>query len=92
MQFIKTSGILSNDLKDYQKAVDAAIKKYGKKNSDGYYIDPNDSESIEKFTQEITPISNAKIDVNLFQISKMILSCHIVKQQHQINMLLLKIF
>lgn len=66
----KNIRILSNDLKDYQKAVDAAIKKYGKKNFEGYYIDPNDSESIEKFTQEITPISNAKIDVNLFQISK----------------------
>lgn len=35
----KNIRILSNDLKDYQKAVDAAIKKYGKKNSDGYYID-----------------------------------------------------
>lgn len=62
--------ILSNELKDYNKVIDDAIKKYGKKdkNTGGYIITPDDTESIEKFTKEITPIAELEVDVDLYQV------------------------
>lgn len=63
--------ILSDELKDYDKAVNDAIRKYGEGNDEiGYIIRPENTEAIEKFTEEITPIANLEIDVNLYQISK----------------------
>lgn len=62
--------ILSNELKDYNKVINDAIKKYGEKDkSGGYIIKPDDSIAIENFTKEIMPIANLEIDVDLYQIS-----------------------
>ena len=67
----KNVRILTDEVKDYQKIIDDAIKKYGKESSEGYYtIDQTDTKAVEKFTKEILPIANAEIDVDLFQISE----------------------
>lgn len=61
--------ILSDELKDYNKVIDDAIKKYGKKDDAmGYVIRPDDTKAIEKFTKEITPIAELEVDVDLYQI------------------------
>ena len=61
--------ILSDELKDYNKVIDDAIKKYGKKDDAmGYVIRHDDTEAIEKFTKEITPIAELEVDVDLYQI------------------------
>ncbi len=63
--------ILKEEVKDYDKVIDDALAEYGKKTDDGrFYIDENDTETIQKFREKIDPIAALEVDVDLYQIPK----------------------
>ena len=64
----RNARILSIELKDYDKVINDAINKYGKKTENGYVIDQSDKKSLEKFTKAVIPVANLEIDVDLYQI------------------------
>ena len=63
--------ILTAEIKDYEEKRIILIQKYGTKSKDGenYTIEP-DTENYEKFIDEIIPILNYAIDVNIPQIEE----------------------
>lgn len=63
--------ILENEIKDYDKVIDNALNKYGKKTEDGrVYIDEKDEKSMKKFTKEVDPVASLEVDVDFYQIPK----------------------
>mgnify|MGYP004546078607 FL=1 len=63
--------ILQDEIKDYDKVIDDALKEFGQESEDGrFYIDENDTDAIKKFEEKVNPISNLEVDVNLYQIPK----------------------
>ena len=62
--------ILSAEIKDYDEKRIELIKKYGtSEDGDNYTIEP-DTENYEKFVQELVPILNYAIEVNIPQIDE----------------------
>lgn len=63
--------ILQNEIKDYDKVIEDALKEYGVESENGrYYIDEKDSEAIKKFTEKVDPVSNLEVDIDLYQIPR----------------------
>ena len=64
--------ILADELKDYDKVINDAIRKYGVELPDnsGYALNPEDKKAIDKFSKAVTPVMNLQVDVNLYQIPK----------------------
>lgn len=67
--FARNKRILSSELSDFESARNSLLEKYGEKNEEGYYIDPNNSKNANKYQKEITEVLNTEIEVNLMQIN-----------------------
>lgn len=65
----RTLRILSAEIKDYDEKRIELIQKYGEENGDGYEVIPG-TENYKKFLDELIPIMNYSIDVNIPQIEE----------------------
>ena len=55
-------------LQDIEEIRNKVIKKYGKQEGDMLYIDPQDTEAIKKYTEEITPVMNTEVEIENYDI------------------------
>lgn len=63
--------ILSAEIKDYDEKRVELIQKYGTKDEEGNYsISPEDEENYKTFLEELVPILNYAIEVNIPQIDE----------------------
>lgn len=62
--------VLSECMKDFEEVRNELIKKYGTADEDGSISINQDSENYQAFLEELVPILNLAVDVDLFQLDK----------------------
>lgn len=65
----KNLKIIENDFNAYKHSMDEAVKRYGKKDGDGYSISPEDEE-YKDFLEEMQPLGALEVDVPLWQVDE----------------------
>lgn len=66
----KTKRKLADDVKDFEDIRNKLIVKYGDENEDGTYTIHKDTEAYNKYINEIIPISEELVEVELYQITR----------------------
>lgn len=66
----KNRRILSEHMKDFEEVRNELVKKYGSEDENGNIFINRDSENYQAFVDEIVPILNILVDVDLFQLDK----------------------
>ena len=66
----KNRRLLSEHLKDFEEVKSGLIKKYGTEDENGNIAVSPDSENYNAFLEEIVPVLNIAVDVDLFQLDK----------------------
>lgn len=66
----KNRRLLGEHLKDFEEVKSGLIKKYGTEDENGNITVLPDSENYNAFLEEIVPVLNIAVDVDLFQLDK----------------------